>query len=173
MIKEQTHNIQSAKNVCEIMKKGIEMFKGRKRENKYGNSKCQVLGIKFDSKMEADYYLYLLAEKQDGRVLSIVLQPKLELQPSFRLAGKYMAPITYSPDFLVKYADGTEAYIDVKGDSTAQGELKRKIYLFQNPNGIPLHWITASKKYSPTGWIDYFELRKIRSRNRKIAGLGA
>lgn len=137
---------------------------------KYGNNKCTVMGHTFESKMEADYYLYLLEEQRKGKVLEFSLQPKINLQPQFRLAGKMVRPIMYTPDFKVKYSTGLEEYIDVKGMSTQQGELKRKMYQYQyeREGGIPLIWVTQSKKYSTTGWIDYFELKRIRRKNRTI-----
>lgn len=136
--------------------------------NKYHSKKHVVNGIKFDSVVEAEYYGYLLAEMMAGRVSKIALQPVIELQPAFRdKDGKYMRAITYAPDFLVTFADGSQQYIDVKGMSTQQGELKRKMYLYQHKGGIPLVWVAKSRKYSPTGWIDWFELQKIRRRNRR------
>lgn len=138
--------------------------------NKYHNNKKIVNGIKFDSKMEADYYRYLLQEKQAGRVLRIGLQPKVELQPSFRLNGELFKAITYTPDFIVEYAGGVVRYIDVKGTDTQQGRLKYKMYKYiseHGRNGIELVWVAKSKKYSNTGWIDWFELQKIRRNNRK------
>lgn len=137
---------------------------------KYGNSKINVMGHRFDSKAEADYFRYLLAEKEAGRVLRFTIQPRILLQEQFRLGGKLIRPITYTPDFWVRYDTGREEYIDVKGVGTQQGELKRKMYLFQyeRNGGIPLVWIAQSKKYSDTGWIDYFELQRIRRANRRI-----
>lgn len=136
--------------------------------NKYHNKKYVVDGIKFDSVAEAEYYGYLLAEMMAGKVSKIALQPVIELQPAFRdRNGKYIRAITYTPDFHVRYTDGTEKYIDVKGMSTQQGELKRKIYMYQHKDGIPILWVAKSRKYSPAGWIDWFELQKIRRRNRR------
>ena len=94
---------------------------------KYGNNKCMVMGHTFDSKMEADYYLYLLEEQRKGKVLEFSLQPKINLQPQFRLAGKMVRPIMYTPDFKVKYSTGLEEYIDVKGMSTQQEELTERV----------------------------------------------
>lgn len=136
--------------------------------SKYHSTKHTENGIQFDSKMEAEYYGYLLSEMMVGRVSKITLQPAIELQPKFRDEnGKLIRAITYTPDFLVTFADGSQQYIDVKGMSTQQGELKRKMYLYQHKGGIPLVWVAKSRKYSPTGWIDWFELQKIRRRNRR------
>lgn len=136
------------------------------RRNKLGNKKVTVTGINFDSKAEASYYLYLLAEKQAGRVVSITLQPVVELQPKFKRDGKTYRAITYTPDFLVEYRGGRREYIDVKGAATQQGELRRKLFLYKVPD-IPLRWVAQSQKYSGTGWIDYDELQAIRRKARK------
>lgn len=54
-----------------------------KSEGKIAHKKTIVDGIKFDSKMESDYYVYLKAEKAAGRVKSFILQPEYILQPKF------------------------------------------------------------------------------------------
>ena len=135
------------------------------RRNKLGNKKVMFGNVLFDSKMELDYYLYLLAEKQAGRVKSIELQPKVILQPAFRKFGRLYRAITYTPDFLVEYEDGWREYLDVKGMSTQQGEMRRKMFAYVSD--IPLRWIAASKKYSATGWIDYDDLQKRRREAKK------
>ena len=136
---------------------------------KFRNKKTIVKGIEFDSKMEADYYRYLLGKLQAGEILQIELQPKIMLQPGFKVAGQTVRAITYTPDFLVFYSDGRQEYIDVKGCQSQQGNLRYKIYkyMYEKDGGVPLQWITASKKYSDSGWIDYFELNRIRRRIRK------
>lgn len=136
---------------------------------KYGNSKRTIMGHTFDSKAEADYFLYLLDKKRKGEILELILQPKIILQNQFRLNGKLVRAITYTPDFLVKYDTGREEYIDVKGMGTQQGELKRKMYQYkyEREGGIPLLWVSQSKKYSLTGWIDYFKLQEIRRKNKR------
>lgn len=98
-------------------------------------------------------------------MLEIVLQPKIVLIEKFEKYGKKFRQSTYSPDFLVTYSDNSREYIDVKGFSTQQGELRRKLYDSKFPD--TLRWVTYSKKYSVTGWIDWDELEKIRKDNRK------
>lgn len=136
---------------------------------KYGNTKRTIMGHTFDSKAEADYFLYLLEKKRKGEILELILQPRIILQKQFRLNGKLVRAITYTPDFLVKYDTGRQEYIDVKGMGTQQGELKRKMYQykFERGGGIPLLWVSQSKKYSLTGWIDYFKLQEIRRKNKR------
>lgn len=138
--------------------------------SKYGARPTVVNGINFDSVMEADYYRHLLEEKKAGRVLRIGLQPTIELQPSFRLDGELFRPITYTPDFIVEYANGKVRYIDVKGMDTPQGKIKYKMYKYISEygrNGVELIWVARSKKYSESGWIDWFKLQKIRRQNKR------
>lgn len=136
---------------------------------KYHSKKIECMGHRFDSKAEADYFRYLLAEKEAGNVLDIQLQPKIVLQESFKLNGKTIRQISYTPDFLVTRKIGGQVYVDVKGCSTQQGLMRYKLYKYKYEyhDGVPLVWVAQSKKYSKTGWIEYFELEKIRKNNRK------
>lgn len=69
-----------------------------------------VTGIRFDSKMEGEYYQELLMQKQLGEIKDFVCQPKYVLQESPK--------VTYIADFLVTDLDGSQRVIDIK-------ELKR------------------------------------------------
>lgn len=135
-------------------------------KSKYGAKKIVIDGITFDSKDEGRYYLYLKELKAKGKILNFELQPKYELQPSFKKYGKTHRAITYAPDFLIYHADGTEELIDVKGMSTQQGEMRRKMFDYKYPD-LKLTWVARSLKYSSSGWIEYGELQKIRRENRK------
>lgn len=119
--------------------------------------------------MEKDFYVYLQTLKESGEILSIELQPKLELQEKFRRDGKVILPITYSPDFLVIYPDGRRVYFDSKGHSTQQGDLRRKMYLYRYPE--ELIWIAKSEKYAINGnpWVPYDYLMKCRRDAKKEA----
>lgn len=90
------------------------------------------------------------------------MQPKLTLQPKFKRDGKTVLPITYTPDFLTVDKDGTKVYWDAKGQSTQQGDLRRKMYLYVYPE--ELRWITKSTKFAVDGnpWLDYDYVQKCR-----------
>lgn len=143
-------------------------------EPKYQNKKIVVDGIKFDSKDEARYY-ETLKRRQITEGLTFTRQPKLLLIPSFRgPCGALQRAITYSAYFLVTYSDSTQELIDIKGFSTQQGDLKRKLYNFLafQPDrpvpGIPLRWVAYSQKYGDKdGWIDYDELQAQRRKVKK------
>jgi hypothetical protein len=139
----------------------------KKSLNKYKNKKVEYNGITFDSKDEMLYYQYLLGLQIRGIITKIELQPKVTLIPKFEREGKKYRTTTYTPDFLITYPDESQLYIDVKGYSTQQGELRRKLFAYESD--IPLHWVARSKKYSTTGWIGYDELQKLRKANKKKA----
>ncbi len=138
------------------------------KPSKYKAKKIIVDGIKFDSIAESEYYLLLKYSKRAGNnVKDFELQPRFTVQDKFahKTEGNIRA-IVYVADFKVFTHDGTFHIVDVKGKSTADALNKRKMFLKNFPD-IELYWLAKSKKYSETGWIDYFKLEKIRRENRK------
>ena len=155
--------------------------KMNKGAGKIAHKITYIDGIKFHSKMESKYYEYLKDLKAKGLV------ERFELQPTFVLQDKYMlidgqavygdnpdfnkikrqtkAPtipaIKYIADFAVWFTDGTYKVIDTKGKSTADFEIKRK--LFMAKYGIPLHVIIESNGE----WIDFYEHRKAQNAKKK------
>lgn len=79
-----------------------------------------VTGTKFDSKMEAEYYLILKEREKRGEIQAITLQPKYILQDKPR--------ITYKADFEIIHPDGDIETIDVKGFQTKDFILKKKMF---------------------------------------------
>ncbi|EPF1989239.1 DUF1064 domain-containing protein [Listeria monocytogenes] len=96
--------------------------------SKYNAKKVVIDNIKFDSKAEAAYYHQLKLLKMSGEVVSFDLQPEFILQDSFVKNGKKYHAIKYRADFLVRYKDGHEELIDVKGMLTNEFILKRKLF---------------------------------------------
>lgn len=94
--------------------------------NKYRNKKVEIDGIKFDSKHEGEYYLYLKKLKDEGKIKDFGLQQRFELQPSFKKDGKTHRAITYTVDFAIYHWNGEVEYIDVKGMETQQGVMRKK-----------------------------------------------
>lgn len=133
--------------------------------SKYGNKNVEHDGIKFDSQDEMEYYLFLLDMQSKGILKIIELQPRIELLAKFTKHGKKYPAITYTPDFLVEYEDGRRVYLDYKGMETQQGNMRRK--MFASVCDDELIWITKSKKYSETGFINYDELKRLRKDNKK------
>lgn len=99
--------------------------------HKYGAKKTEIDGIKFDSKAEAEFYLYL---KKSETIKIVEMQPKIYLTK---------ARILYKPDFLVKDHEG-DYYIDVKGMETPVFKIKKR--LWKAYIDMPLHIIKKSGK---------------------------
>ena len=95
--------------------------------NKYKNKKVEFEGIKFDSEMEKDFYLYLLKKykKED-----IIVQPSYTLLESFRdKEDKLIRAITYKADFEVFGVS-----YDVKGIVLPVFLLKEKLFKYKHDN---------------------------------------
>lgn len=121
------------------------------------NTKKEII---FDSLLEKKYYEdIILSGISDGSIISYELQKKYILQPSFRYKNIAIRAIEYIADFVVRYSDGTEKIIDIKGghvDSIAK--IKRKIFYYKYPNFF-YEWITYTQK---TGWILWEQYKKIK-----------
>jgi len=92
---------------------------------KYGNKKTVVNGIKFDSKWEAERYLYIKSLERAGRVKD------LELQVRFNLVVNDQKICAYIADFRYKREDKEgvwqEIIEDAKGVETPEFKLKKKL----------------------------------------------
>jgi len=119
--------------------------------------KKEVDWIVFDSKLEADYYLYL---KWNKDVVDIKTQPVYMLQPAVK--SKWLQKITYVLDFEVTYKDWHIDLVDIKGMPTEVSKLKRKMFIYQYDK--PLLWLCKFK----WEWVDYFDNRKRILKNKKL-----
>lgn len=127
-------------------------------------NKNQINGIKFDSKMEAEYYLELLEQQKQGFIREIRLQPRFVLQDAFEHQGKKIQEIAYVADFEVIYQDGRVEYIDVKGHEDAQFKIKHKMFKFRYPD----HKLILMKKVLKFGgWITVEEYDQKKSAENK------
>lgn len=103
--------------------------------SKYRATKVTVDGIKFDSKKEAIRYQQLRLLERAGKIKDLVLQPRFELQASYKLKGKTIRKIEYIADF--SYYDLTEGITiveDVKSEFTRKDKvynLKKKLLLYK------------------------------------------
>lgn len=115
------------------------------------------------------YYESLKIRRSKGEIKAFELQPKFTLIQSFKKNGKIYRSMTYTPDFLIYHNDDIEEYVDVKGMTTQQGELRIKLFHYFYRD-LKLSIVARNLKYGDTyGFIDFYELRKIRSKNRKKA----
>ena len=104
--------------------------------NKYRSRKTEIGNITFDSKAEANRYKELKLLEKAGVISRLELQPKFELQPSFKKKGKAYRAINYIADFM--YCDkekGNKMIVeDVKGFETKDFKIKRKMFEYQYDN---------------------------------------
>lgn len=122
-------------------------------------------GIVFDSELELRYYRdVLLPLVESGDVVEYELQKPYELQPKFVHDGRTVQAIKYVADFYIKYADGCEEVIDIKGFADATALLKRKLFWYTFP-GLRYIWLTYSR--TDGGWIEYEDLKKARAARKK------
>jgi hypothetical protein len=110
-----------------------EMLRSPKR-SKMRNVKTEVDGIKFDSKLEADYYCQLKILKRTGEVIDFIRQPKYLLTDTLKKNGETFRKMQYIADFLVTYSDGRKEIIDCKGRRTQVYINKRKLFEKQYPD---------------------------------------
>lgn len=105
--------------------------KNTKKKSKYNNIKTELDGIVFDSKGEARRYTELKVLEKVGAISELELQPKFELQPTFKKNGKTHRSITYTADF--RYIDDKGKIIieDYKGMETQIFKMKKKMFEYQ------------------------------------------
>ncbi|MDH5108486.1 DUF1064 domain-containing protein [Lentilactobacillus kefiri] len=103
---------------------------------KFNNSKQEIDGYKFDSKVEAAYYLHLKNLKLDFKI-----HEKFEIQPAFYLDNphKRESACTYKPDFSI-YEDGELiSVVDVKGNRATLTEASRlRMKIFMSKYKVPV-----------------------------------
>ena len=135
-------------------------------KNKYNNKKTTIDDIVFDSKDEALYYQALKDMKAKGLIKDFELQPEFILQEGFEKDEKKYRAIKYTADFRVLTNNDYSYIVDVKGMLTTEFKIKMKLFNYKYPN-IELRLISRSVKYgNEYGFIDYYELQKIRKQNR-------
>lgn len=136
---------------------------------KYNAKKAVVDGIRFDSKVESLYYVYLKDLKSKGELKDFKLQPVYELQPKFEYQGLKRRAINYKADFLVIDKEDKETVIDIKGMPTTEAKLKRKMFEYCYPDK-DLKWIVRNlKRGSETGgWITYEQNEEGKKKARKL-----
>jgi len=92
---------------------------------KYGNKKTVVNGIKFDSKWEAERYLYIKSLERAGRVKDLELQVRFNLIVNDQKICAYIADFRYKREG--KDGEWHEIVEDAKGVETPEFKLKKKL----------------------------------------------
>ena len=96
------------------------------KRNKYRNIRCEVDGIKFASKKEGNYYLYLKNLKETGAIKDF------QCQPIFR----FPQGIKYIADFRITHLNGKVVIWDIKSPITKKNpvyRLKFKLLKYHYP----------------------------------------
>jgi len=88
--------------------------------NKYRNRRTTLYGITFDSQKEAQRYLVLLADQNEGKIKDLQLQVPYEIKINGVKVCKYIADFVYQ-------RDGQTIIEDVKGIRTQTYVIKRKL----------------------------------------------
>jgi len=134
------------------------------KRSKYGAKKTEVDWIKFDSKIEADYYVDLKKLKEEWTVLDFQLQPKYVLLDKFvyRFWDKKVMALKYVADFEVFWADWSVVVVDIKWMPTETAKIKRKLFMHKYPD-TDLQWVV---KYRGER-VNYDDNEKRKKENRK------
>lgn len=130
---------------------------------KYNARKTVRNGIEFDSKAEAEYYVYLQEKLNTGEILSVKLQPRFELMSAFEKNGKKYRAIEYVADFEIVHPNEKVEIVDVKGFETADFKIKRKLFEKKFPYTLTL--VKYVKKYG--GWITVDEWKRLKREENK------
>lgn len=120
----------------EQYKKGKASGKMKKivqSKNKYNATKTTVDGIKFDSIGESRRYSELKLLERAGAISELELQPRFELQPSFKKNGKTIRAITYTADFKYINNKGKIVIEDFKGFETRDFKIRKKMFEYRYP----------------------------------------
>ncbi|MGF9890876.1 DUF1064 domain-containing protein [Priestia megaterium] len=133
-------------------------------KSKYGANKIVINDIKFDSMLEANYYLHLLKEKEQGSIIDFDLKPSFILQPSFKKNDKKFHPIKYIADFSVFLLSGETLIVDTKGVITPDFKIKQKLFEYTHPH-LTLKVLKYVESYG--GWIEYDNWLKEKNKRKK------
>lgn len=151
------------------------------------HNKTLVDGIKFHSKMEAKYYEYISGELEQGNIKAFEMQVPYVLQEGYivfegrvifdsekdfgKIQRKHklkkITSIVYKCDFKVTHNDGTIEVIDIKGFSTTDFEIKKRLLLCKYASEIDKFSVLQEQKGE---WKDYYEIKKeMRAKKKQKA----
>lgn len=112
----------------------MEILQQTQKPSKYKSCKTIIDGVTFASAKEARRYSMLRTLEKAGKIRELVLQPKYELQPGFKLGETSIRPIHYVADFTYIDANTDMRVIeDVKASEyfkTDVYKLKRKLFMW-------------------------------------------
>ena len=123
--------------VLDDMLQKLPKSSGKPSRNKYGNRKCEVDGIKFDSKHEAGRYRQLKLMECAGTITRLEMQKSFVLVEPVILDGRRKPSIRYVADFV--YIDERENLVveDAKSPITRTDPVYRmKRHMMKSLHGI-------------------------------------
>lgn len=131
-------------------------YKRKKSEGKISHKKTTIDGIKFDSKMEAEFYTYLKDLKKNKKIKSFELQPEFILQPKYFI-----------------YENKMYSYEEGKEDIYNHYDKLRKKYNKNNPDNKinivnAIKYISDFKIYLNDGSIEIVDVKGIKTADFKI-----
>lgn len=166
LIRGRTKLTTSGKNDVLISAHGIVCGPFKRWGIEMQSKKVTIDGILFDSKTEADYYVFLRYQEKTGAISNLRCHPRYELIPAITtMQGKRQRAINYILDFDY-IRDGKRVAVDVKGWAMEDAQLKRKLFQWKYPT-IELQWVAKSLKWGHAGWIDYDDLQTLRRREKR------
>lgn len=128
---------------CQNKDNAIEVQKNAKIKNA---TKCEYNGVKFDSILEKDFYLYCTNNN-----IRFKHQVTYELQEEFVCAGAKIRKITWTPDF-----DFGTFIIDTKGFAPQQVILKIKMFMYKYSKPV---YIFKTKK-------DFYKIHELINKHK-------
>ena len=128
-------------------------------------------GVLYDSILEMRYFKEVIEPLiESGYIDSYERQKPYILQASFRRPnGTLVRAITYVADFVIRYSNGIEEVVDIKGMPTQDAKIKRKLFWAKYPD-VEYKWISYNKKHG--GWVDYDDLQKKIREDKRIKESG-
>ena len=101
------------------------MYNHKYKTNKYGARKTTFMGIKFDSKWEAERWGELTCMEKAGYITDLQRQISYEIVINDQKICKYIADFKYNK--VDDYGNLEEVVEDAKGVETAEFKLKKKL----------------------------------------------
>ncbi|VVD74770.1 hypothetical protein PHO31112_00778 [Pandoraea horticolens] len=96
------------------------------KRSKYSNKKCEVDGVKFDSRAEARRWSQLVGMQAQGEICALERQVVYVLAPGVVINGRKAPPLRYVADFVCERGEET-VIEDVKGVITPEYRIKRHL----------------------------------------------
>lgn len=124
------------------------MYFNRQQYSKYNAARIEYEGVKFDSRKELRFYLYLKDLEKEKIIKDIKRQVKFELQEKFKYGNKTIRSINYIADFTCVVLDAEKfksaigcnneeikenqtVILDTKGYKTEVYKIKYKLMLYR------------------------------------------